>query len=450
MQQIISFTISNIYYPIDWGIRSLDQAINPVLEKIRTRIADILRIRQETATEGLLSAVQRRDIKACERYCKLGANVNAKTEAGLTPLASALLHGDLDLSKLLIKYGADVNNTDSYGEPLLFGMLALKNMALCQILLENGANPNAKTSSGNTVLISAILTLNYSQLNAFANQAKISHYNLFYNTVKENNGLACLSLARLGFILNEEEQKQLALEMIAAQWPSHTVPFLFLKKPLPKTIEIFNGTKFETLTSDNATLNHKPLCIINNADFDHVPSLPYFGAITRYYDLSQSRDFYKKIAENYRVVRILVDDTQDLIPLMEQVKTLTKNAKVAHWMLNGHGNETVLALGISSRLTIDNTALMGAIAESCDEDTIITLCGCNNGGGKKNLASTFSSLSNKRIVVAAPTLVDVIQPRKIFSSSLMLPSFGNDGSSSSRIYRDGDLILDETPLPSKL
>ena len=85
---------------------------------------------------------------------KAGADVNAKSSYGRTPLLWATWRNyNTEVVSLLIKAGADVNA--SGGMPLLWAVkyARLDNMAL---LIEAGADVNARNDDGNTPLIEAV------------------------------------------------------------------------------------------------------------------------------------------------------------------------------------------------------------------------------------------------------------------------------------------------------
>ena len=86
-----------------------------------------------------------------------GADVNAKTDDGMTALIVAAENGQADVAKLLIDKGADINvknpETDSLNNlgftPLMYAAFWGR-MDIVKLLLDKGADLNAKDFKGNT------------------------------------------------------------------------------------------------------------------------------------------------------------------------------------------------------------------------------------------------------------------------------------------------------------
>ena len=84
---------------------------------------------------------------------KAGANINAQTEVGLTPLGLAVMRlQDAEIIKELLKCGANVNATDNVGWTALHGASGLGLSYIIDILLAAGANINAVARDGSTAL----------------------------------------------------------------------------------------------------------------------------------------------------------------------------------------------------------------------------------------------------------------------------------------------------------
>jgi ankyrin repeat protein len=95
-------------------------------------------------------AVEQHNIDAAEILITNGANINAKTAKGRTPLHSAALYYNWkDIAELLISKGAQVNAKNIYGRTPLH-LAASKDMA--ELLIAKGADVNAKDNQGNTPL----------------------------------------------------------------------------------------------------------------------------------------------------------------------------------------------------------------------------------------------------------------------------------------------------------
>lgn len=84
-----------------------------------------------------------------------GADVNARTALGFTPLHMAALYAPTAVADLLITHGADIHATAAEGEtPLHFAAMA-GNTELARKLLQNGTNVNAREADGMSPLCRA-------------------------------------------------------------------------------------------------------------------------------------------------------------------------------------------------------------------------------------------------------------------------------------------------------
>jgi ankyrin repeat protein len=91
------------------------QSKTPLDEAIKTKhteIADLLRTHGGKTSEelnALIDAAKNGDIEAVKQHLAAGADVNAKTGDGTTPLHNAAVYGHNEIAELLIANGASVN-----------------------------------------------------------------------------------------------------------------------------------------------------------------------------------------------------------------------------------------------------------------------------------------------------------------------------------------------------
>ena len=101
--------------------------------------------------DDLLAATRKGDLPAVKALLDKGADVNAKSPYGSTPLFFACDRGHTDIIKLLIARGADVNVEDTfYHATALTWAVDKKRIEIVKILLDHGAKSPAR------VLMSAI------------------------------------------------------------------------------------------------------------------------------------------------------------------------------------------------------------------------------------------------------------------------------------------------------
>ena len=107
-------------------------------------------------TKELDDAVIANDVSRAAYLIGKGANVNALTNLGNSPLMMAARAGCLPMLRLLLEHGAKVNRRDSGGATPLMGAVLRNRAPAIQLLLAHGANPNEGAPRGYTLLGMAI------------------------------------------------------------------------------------------------------------------------------------------------------------------------------------------------------------------------------------------------------------------------------------------------------
>ena len=85
-----------------------------------------------------------------------GADVNAKSAAGATPLFWAVLRQQRDEVQYLVDHGADVNATDAYGDTILDMILHLQYTTMLPIIVAKDVDVNALDQGGHRPLTYAL------------------------------------------------------------------------------------------------------------------------------------------------------------------------------------------------------------------------------------------------------------------------------------------------------
>src|SRR3989338_1251281 len=97
-----------------------------------------------STNNGLLSAAESGDVTEVGRQLVYGADVNAKSNDGTTPLHFATLSGHKDIAELLISRGADINAMEKHGGTPLYFAAVWGNKDLAELLIAKGADANDK------------------------------------------------------------------------------------------------------------------------------------------------------------------------------------------------------------------------------------------------------------------------------------------------------------------
>ena len=107
---------------------------------------------EEPLTDGLMNglhlACAKGDKDSAQIYIDRGANVNARDGVDRTPLHFAAANGkDLELIELLVENGADVNAQSIGGDTPLMKAIMFDNVEAVEVLLDKGADPKIKNSN---------------------------------------------------------------------------------------------------------------------------------------------------------------------------------------------------------------------------------------------------------------------------------------------------------------
>ena len=97
-------------------------------------------------------AAKEGNIKAVKQHLAAGADVNAKTGDGWSPLIYATYYGHKEIIELLIAAGADANVKDSFGGNLLHYAASRGRKEVAELLVTAGTEVNGKNKYGLTPL----------------------------------------------------------------------------------------------------------------------------------------------------------------------------------------------------------------------------------------------------------------------------------------------------------
>jgi hypothetical protein len=106
---------------------------------------------------SLLQAIWKGDIAVVGELLGKGADPNAQTKIGDTPLHVAAKREATEITALLIANGADVNSREHSGKTPLIEAVSADQLANAEVLLKAGADINAKDENGHTALMWATM-----------------------------------------------------------------------------------------------------------------------------------------------------------------------------------------------------------------------------------------------------------------------------------------------------
>lgn len=104
---------------------------------------------------SLQRAVDQGDVSNINDLISRGADVNARTEDGWTPLMLATIKGYAEVARALLLQGADVNARNKKGWTALMFSVSMGDLDTLRVLLDGSAEIDARDNDGKTALMQA-------------------------------------------------------------------------------------------------------------------------------------------------------------------------------------------------------------------------------------------------------------------------------------------------------
>ena len=108
-----------------------------------------------SSSMSLQRAVDLGDVSNVNALISGGADVNARTEDGWTPLMLATIKGYAEVARALLKQGADVNARNKKGWTALMFAVSMGDLDTMRVLLDGSAEIDARDNDGKTALMQA-------------------------------------------------------------------------------------------------------------------------------------------------------------------------------------------------------------------------------------------------------------------------------------------------------
>ena len=124
--------------PLDYAMSARDSETADLLRKHGGKTGKELKD-LERVKESIQAAARIGHIEAVKQHLAAGADVNAKTKSGLTPLHHAAFYGHMEIAELLIEKGADVKAKDMNGKTPLDEAIKRKHTETADLLRKHGA-----------------------------------------------------------------------------------------------------------------------------------------------------------------------------------------------------------------------------------------------------------------------------------------------------------------------
>lgn len=222
----------------------------------------------------LIIAAENGNKKEVYQLIRQGADVNAKTYEGITPLMYAIQNGHNSIAQVLIEKGADVNTVPSNGIPALVAAVNAGNLQGTFLLLDNGANPHYQNTYKQMPLCLAVIDSDYEMtkllldFSEYFTKDYLGNTDLFY--AAENGDTAIVRLlVEHGAIINEQNNSGVTPLMAAAANGNYETVRYFVNHKAD--ISITDDSNYTALLYAIRSKNVKivDLLIDNGADVNH-------------------------------------------------------------------------------------------------------------------------------------------------------------------------------------
>ena len=142
---------------------------------------------------NLIIATEKNYMSEVKRLIEKGANVNAETWEGVSPLMYAVQNENIDIANFLLEKGSDPNKKPINGVPPLIAAVKTENLDLVELLIRNNANVNSGDNTDITPLMYA------AAFNNFTLTDMLIYYDAWLNLQDKNGNTALLVAAYYGY-----------------------------------------------------------------------------------------------------------------------------------------------------------------------------------------------------------------------------------------------------------
>lgn len=302
----------------------------------------------------------------------------------------------------------------------LQGAVRTKDISACCYAIEMGADVNATGEDGRTPLQTATTMKNLS---------------------------ACKILLDRGAAFTEQDQNNIESALHKKGVQEYETHRFFIQRPAFHVPQVMmpDGTFVNVVSlqeSMRATQFTKPIAVffIQNKEVNE-----YYGGVTQEFDTHAVSTFYQRIEPTFTVIRVLMNNQNRIIPLLDQIQECFPGLPISYFDLCGHGNSKTIQIGLQSYLTTKNVTIFEQIDLRLDPKAPVCVRGCECAKGPNNLVQRISCHS-KHVILGSHEDVrsaraNIIYPEPNFPA-LVLFHTSDMENFYVRAYQNGARIAD--------